>query len=429
MRFALLLKYAAIGGICVLLIIPLIRIHGLVRERQSARDAAVADVARGSGLAQRVIGPLLIVPTIDRFGGRSQLVLLPERLDATVELDTELRRRGIYVARVFHSLNRLRGHFAWPMPAAGPDERAPIRYGPPTLALGIEDIRGIGPELTLTLGDERIAFESGGFLPLLGDGVHATLPSALTVAPGAPIAFTIDLPLQGTDSLSVAPIGRETRVTMHSDWPHPSFTGELLPNMRTVGPAGFEAAWQTSFLATNLLELVNRCLASTTCSRLSPPVVGVTLIDPVDQYVHTDRAIKYGVLFIALTFAGFLLVEVLRRIQLHPMHYGLVGLALALFFLLLLSLSEHLGFALAYLLAATACVSLLGYYLAYVLHSGRLGGGFGAALALLYALLYGILSAEDYALLMGSLLLFAVLATFMLLTRRVDWSQPRAGAT
>ncbi|RYG79648.1 cell envelope integrity protein CreD [bacterium] len=396
MKLPLLFKLVAIGGICLLLIVPLVQIHGLVVERQAAAACDVGNrgVACGSGLAQRVVGPLLVVPAFNRYDARTQIVLLPERLDATVALDTELRRRGIYVARVFHSTSRLSGHFVLPPLAAAGDDRAPVRYGAPTLAMGIEDIRGIGADLALSIGDERIA-------------------------------FTIDLPLQGTDSFSLAPTGRETRVTMKSDWPHPSFIGEFLPTARTVGADGFDASWQTSFFATNLLELVNRCVASSTCTRLSSPVVGVALIDPVDQYVRTDRAIKYALLFIALTFAGFLLVEVLRKIRVHPVQYGLVGLALALFFLLLLSLSEHIGFAAAYALAASACVALLGYYLSHVLRSARLGAGFASGLALLYALLYGILGAEDYALLMGSLLLFAVLATFMLMTRRVDWSQLR----
>ena len=147
----------------------------------------------------------------------------------------------------------------------------------------------------------------------------------------------------------------------------------------------------------------------------------MSFVDPVDQYLKSERAIKYALLFIALTFAGFFLFEVLRNLSVHPIQYALVGAALALFYLLLLSLSEHIGFGLAYLLSAGGCVLLIGFYLCNVLHSSVRGFGFAGGLAVLYALLYGLLSAEDYALLMGALLLFALLGVFMMLTRRLDW--------
>jgi len=167
--------------------------------------------------------------------------------------------------------------------------------------------------------------------------------------------------------------------------------------------------------------LLDGCLSSSKCDSLTSTTFGVSLVDPVDQYLKADRAIKYALLFVALTFAGFFLFEVLKRLAIHPVQYTLVGVALALFYLLLLSLSEHLGFAWAYVLSASGCVLLIGFYLSHVLGSGRSGAGFGAGLAGLYGLLYGLLSAEDYALLMGSLLLFAMLGLFMVLTRRLDW--------
>ena len=148
----------------------------------------------------------------------------------------------------------------------------------------------------------------------------------------------------------------------------------------------------------------------------------MSFVDPVDQYLKSERAVKYGFLFILLTFAGFFLLEVLRRFSVHPVQYGLVGLALALFFLLLLSFSEHIGFAAAYAVSAVACVGLITYYVTHVLGSRAHGAGFGAALATLYALLYAILGSEDYALLTGSVLVFALLALVMVLTRRVNWS-------
>ncbi|MCY1374138.1 Inner membrane protein CreD [compost metagenome] len=168
------------------------------------------------------------------------------------------------------------------------------------------------------------------------------------------------------------------------------------------------------------------------CDEFNSRAFGVSFVDPVDQYLKTDRAIKYALLFVALTFAGFFLMEVLKRLAVHPVQYGLVGLALAFFYLLLLSLSEHLPFSLAYAIAASACVALVGFYVSHVLRGWVRGGGFTLGLAALYGMLYGLLRAEDYALLMGSLLVFGLLACVMVLTRKLDWygvgrGQPASG--
>src|SRR5690606_7276579 len=195
----------------------------------------------------------------------------------------------------------------------------------------------------------------------------------------------------------------------------------FLPSDREIGASGFRANWQTSFFATNMQEVLAACDSGQECYGLANSGFGVSLVDPVDQYLMTDRAIKYALLFIGLTFAAFFLFEVLKRLAVHPVQYGLVGLSLALFYLLLVSLSEHVAFALAYGISASACVLLIGFYVSYVLHSWLRGLGFSLGLAMLYGMLYGLLSAEDYALLMGSVLVFALLACVMVLTRKLDW--------
>src|SRR5690606_5525570 len=176
-----------------------------------------------------------------------------------------------------------------------------------------------------------------------------------------------------------------------------------------------------SFFSTNLEEALQDCTERSRCESFNNRRLGVSFMDPVDHYVKSDRATKYALLFIALTFAGFFLFEVLKALAVHPVQYGMVGLALAFFYLLLLSLPEHIGFALAYGVSATLCVGLIGYYVGHGLHSRLRGLSFCAALAALYGLLYGLLSAEDYALLMGSLLLFGLLGAVMVMTRKVDW--------
>lgn len=335
-------------------------------------------------------------------------------------MQTELRSRGIYQARLFHADNRISGRFDLPAQLGITEDFADYRFEPAFLAVGISDIRGIENALKLELGDQRLEFSPGSQVDWLGEGVHVTLPAQDGKKP-AVLEFAFDLRLQGTEQLQVVPVGKTSQVTLASNWPHPSFVGNFLPAQREVTDQGFSANWQTTFFSTNLEQALQNCLDGQGCEDFSNRSFGVNFIDPVDQYLKSDRAIKYALLFIALTFAGFFLFEVLKSLAVHPIQYALVGVALAFFYLLLLSLSEHLGFALAYLISASACVVLIGFYVCHVLRSVAHGVGFSAGLAALYGLLYGLLSAEDYALLMGSLLLFGLLGTVMVLTRKLDW--------
>jgi inner membrane protein len=255
---------------------------------------------------------------------------------------------------------------------------------------------------------------------LLREGLHLAVPG-IGQESAAHLQLAVDLPLLGTSEFHVTPVGRDTRVHLKSNWLHPSFSGDFLPVQRKLDANGFAAQWATTFFSTNLEETLRRCEEQVSCTDFTPRRLGVSFVDPVDQYLKTDRAIKYALLFITLTFAGFFLFDVLRKLPVHPVQYGLVGAALALFYLLLLSLSEHVGFAVAYLLSSAGCVGLIAFYVSHVLRSPMRGFGFGCGLAVLYGCLYGLLSADDYALLMGSLLLFAMLAAVMILTRNVDW--------
>lgn len=437
MNRSLAIKLGLIALLIILLMIPILMIDGMIEERQGLRDEVLQDIARSSSYSQTLTGPLLVVPfrktvrewkTNDKTGlryleeseQRGRLYFLPDRFVLGGDVSTHLRARGIYQARLFESSNRISGHFELPAHFGVDENFSDYRFEQAFLAVGISDIRGIRNDLKLELNGERIGFEPGTGEQRLGDGVRAPLPTRAEEKPQR-LEFAFDLMLQGTGQLNVTPVGRESVVDLKANWPHPSFIGEYLPNSRDISAAGFTAHWQTSFFATNLEEALGDCVSRDDCSAFQGRHFGVSFVDPVDQYLKSDRAMKYALLFIALTFAGFFLFEVLKRLAVHPVQYGLVGLSLALFYLLLLSLSEHMSFALAYGLAASACVLLIGFYVSHVLHSWLRGAGFTAGLAALYAMLYALLNAEDYALLMGSLLVFALLASVMVLTRKLDW--------
>ncbi len=427
MNRSLAIKLGMIALLIVLLLIPLLMIGGLIGDRQAQRDEVLRDIARSSSFSQQLAGPILVVPfrktvrvwktdpkTNERFQEtaleRGDLHFLPDRFELDGKVQTELRSRGIYEARLFHADNRVSGHFAVPEFFGITEDFADYQFDAPFLSVGISDIRGIENALKLQLDDQQLDFVPGSRLQWLGEGVSASLP-VLDGKHARQLNFAFDLKLQGTESLRVLPVGKSSSVQLSADWPHPSFIGNYLPTRREISADGFNASWQASFFSTNLEEALSRCLQAAQCDDFNQRTLGVSFIDPVDQYLKSDRAIKYALLFIALTFAGFFLFEVLKSLAVHPIQYALVGAALALFYLMLLSLSEHLGFALAYLLSASACVLLIGFYVCHVLRSVRHGLGFALGLAALYGLLYGLLSAEDYALLMGSLLLFGLVCS------------------
>ena len=435
MTRTLFIKLGTIGLLMLLLLIPVQLINGIIGERQYQRDAVLAEIARSSSYQQQITGPVLIVPysrtvreTRIRDGVRYQEekitkgahYFLPDKFSLQGKMDTEVRKRGIYQARLFHVRSALTGSFELPAHWGLEENFTDYQFEEPYIAIGIRDIRGIENSPVMTMQGKKYAFEPGTQAAFLGDGIHAPLqlkPSA----ENRTLEFQLPLDLQGTGQLEIIPVGRETRIDLASDWPHPSFMGSYLPIKREVGESGFSAQWQTSFFSTNMQEALNICVRENQCEGFQQRRVGVSLLDPVDQYLKSDRAIKYALLFIGLTFAGFFLLEVLKRLAVHPVQYALVGLSLAIFYLLLLSLSEHLGFFVAYGISAAACVLLNGFYVASVVQSVARGAGFGGGLAALYALLYGLLSAEDYALLMGSILVFGLLGLFMVLTRKVDW--------
>ncbi|CAH0281110.1 Inner membrane protein CreD [Pseudomonas sp. Bi70] len=446
MNRSLLFKLGTIALLILLLMIPLLLINGLVNERQGARDDVLRDIARSSSYAQQVTGPIMVVPyrkkvltwktrkdSEERYQEESieqgRLYFLPERFVLDGDVRTELRYRGIYQARLYHSDSQINGEFKVPANYGISDVDA-YWFGEPFIAVGISDVRGIGNDLKLQLNGTSLSFEPGSGDDSFGSGVHVALP-AHDRREEQTYRFAFDLKLQGTEQLSITPVGRESQVMLRSDWPHPSFVGEFLPSQREVSEQGFSAKWQTSFFATDMEDALSSCVSGS-CSAMQSRAFGVSFIDPVDQYLKADRAIKYALLFITLTFAVFFLFEVIKRMAVHPVQYALVGLSMALFYLLLLSLSEHLGFAVAYGLSALGCVALNTFYVSSVLRSWLRGALFGALLAALYGLLYGLLSAEDYALLMGSLLVFGVLGCVMVLTRKLDWygvGRPASSAT
>lgn len=433
----LLLKLVAIGFMSLLLLVPLALIENQIRQRSVRQEDVQRSIANSAAGPQTLIGPVLAIHYRERLepdvnkdpeSGRvtrtprfaeHTFYLPPERLHLAGDARVETRQRGIYRARLYHLDLAIDGRFVIPA-YLGLDAKRDILSAEATLLLGVSDPRGVDNDPEVIVAGQRHRFATPKGPAIAGDalaGERLAVPLGALALDG-PIALDFSFPLQltGTERLAIAPTGEANSIIVKSGWQHPSFGGRFLPREREVGSDGFQARWEISHLARSFANALAAAKGGS-----SPEVLDICFIDPVNVYLQSERAVKYGVLFIVLTFAGFFLSEILRRWPIHPMQYLLVGLALAVFFLLLIALSEHLPFVIAYAVAAFACIALIGSYLAGALGGRRPGMAFAAALTGLYGVLYGVLLSEDNSLLMGSLLLFLALAATMLATRRVDW--------
>ncbi|QHE87084.1 cell envelope integrity protein CreD [Hydrogenophaga sp. BPS33] len=430
-KYPLLSKVMVIGLLMLLLSIPLLMVRGAIEERSMNREAATQDVARAHAGEQTLTGPVLYVPYTETFlrkvvldGGQTREELVtqshvairfPSVMETRSRLQTETRWRGVFPVKVFTSVNESTGQFVW-SDVEPKEKNSQITLGQPSLLLGVSDLRGLLNAPQLKVEGRAIAVAPARAAQRLPLPLVAPLNLAQLRA-GAVLPFSLQLELAGTGRIGWVPLADENRVHLQSSWPHPSFGGDFLPRTRSVSAQGFEASWSVPSLSTQ----AQRQFAQTGERPETPESFSVSLDDPVDVYRLTDRATKYGAMFILLTFAAFFVLEMVKRWRIHPMQYLMIGAALVLFFLLLLSIAEHLGFLPAYLSASAACIGLLAHYLRHVLGGWKPGLLMSGLLVALYGVLYGILMSEDNALMMGSLLLFGVLASIMVATRKVDW--------
>jgi inner membrane protein len=428
-------KSGVIAALTVLMLWPLARVENLVSERQARQHQAEEVISSGLGGAQIIGAPILSVDTEQRsviadpanktsteeWSAGCPLHLTPNNVRIVTDAAVEVRSKGIYSVPVYVSKVVITGEFI-PDAIAGllaprADTRVLLSHAVLQLPLsGVKYLRAL------------TRFEVGG-QALHAAGGHVAGFAALTapldlksIDRTSPLEFRIEFEVAGSDTLHFLPLASTTFVTARIGWPHPDFDGAFLPVSRDLDAHGYSATWQ-------VLEL-NRAIpqiwrgASVTNAGLLATAFGVRLFQPSNIYTQNYRAVRYGILFVAITFACFFAWEhLVRGLRLHPMQYLLVGLSLATFYLLLLALSEHVGFAASFAIGAAALVTLITTYIAGATANRNAALSIGGALAASYGMLYVILLSDDYALLLGSLLLFLILAALMLATRRLDWAK------
>jgi inner membrane protein len=418
-------KVLGIAVLALLMLIPLGQVNDLVREREGRAGEATAQIASRWGGQQLVGGPVLVVPVRYQQQQGKELVsmettvyLLPDRLAVHATLAPELRRYGLYETPVYLAELGIEGRFSSTDIAALAAPGQEPQWQRAELRVPVADVRGIRRVSALRVGERELNFGPGGGGIAGIAAVAAPLPlDPAALPPQLPFAF--ELTLAGSERFAALPLARQTELRVGGAWPDPGFDGAFLPATRRVDAGGFEASWQVLDLNRRIAQRWSESEASSLS--IADSSFGVSLMRPAGAYQQNVRAGKYGVLFIALTFVAFFLFEVLRGLRVHAVQYLLVGIALCTFYVVLLALSEQIGFGFAYLAAACATVALVGGYAAAVLAERRSGLILGGLLGLIYALLYGLVISEDYALLMGALALLAAVAALMMLTRRVDW--------
>jgi inner membrane protein len=422
-------KAAVIGVLVLILLIPVAMIRGVIDDRQANSQYSRQEIMRAWGEQQTFGGPILSVPykleRVTQYGERmiteGSAYFLPRDLSVDVELVPEIRYRGIHKVPVYTARTRVTGSFSAPtIEGLGIDD-AKVDWNRASLALSITDARPLKNAPQVEMNGKRSRFESGGS-EVPGIAAQITAPIGKLIDDSTPetdFRFSIDLDISGTDRFRVLPFGDETRVSMRSVWPSPSFVGGYLPEVREISDQGFSASWRISSLGRSYPSRWTSADAGIVSSE--PTAFGVDLYLPIGLYQLTTRATKYAVLFVGLTFVAYFLFEVIADLRLHPLQYLLVGLANTLFYLLLLSLAEHTGFAAAYIISALASAGLITGYSRSILGSRARALLMMLILAVLYGVLYLTLRAENYAMLAGSIGLWATLGLIMYLTRKVNW--------
>ncbi len=425
LRSSIMLRLIGIAFLILLLMIPTGQIRSLVYERESLRNEAIRNISETWGSKQTLTGLVLTVPYEESYKDSNGDVrlrkeyahFLPDRLQVSGQLAPERRYRGIYEAVLYRGDMVWEGEFAFPLPSSVNVPEADMRWEEAFLSFGITDVRGIEEQVQLQWQDSSISFAPGLLTgKLLSSGISTTVP--LRPNKRGPISFSLNLKLKGSNGLYFSPLGITTTVDLAAPWADPKFDGAFLPKTREMAEGQFTAQWEVLHLNRNFPQ---QWTGASQVSFAEEFNFGVELLIPVDHYRKSERSIKYGLMLISLTFLIFFFVEIRQRQRIHPISYLLVGLALTIFYALLLSISEHLRFEWAFLIAAAAVIAVILVYARSVLKSSRLTFVLGGLLVLMFGFNYALLQLQDYALLIGTLGLFAVLATVMIVARRINW--------
>lgn len=427
-------KIGTIIFLILILLIPTSMVKDLIDEREYVQTNAIDEVSLKWGSGQTVTGPFISIPYdryVKRFNKKDSIYelvkikewahFLPEKLDINGEIKPEKRYRGIYEVVVYESNLKISGNFSNIDFKQFDIETKNVHFDKATLNFGINDLKGIEKQVSLEWNNKSISFNSGTSTEqIVSSGINALVP--LRKDSIVNYEFTTKIDLKGSQYLYFTPVGKTTDVNISSNWNTPSFTGTYLPDERDVSNQGFTSNW-------NILHLNRNFPQEWTGSKyqIEDSSFGTDLLLPVDNYKKSYRVAKYAILFLVLTYMTFFFVEIMRKVFIHPVQYLLVGIALIIFYTLLLSFSEHMKFNLSYILATVLTLILISLYTTAILRSKQIGFLIFGILLIMYTFIFTIIQLEDYALLIGSLGMFVILGIVMYFSRKIDWYNIKLG--
>ncbi len=421
-------KIGTLIVISLLLLIPTGMIKDLIYERESTQNTAIQEVSAKWGEQQTISGPFISIPYYRYIKESSRkdstekivqikeyLHILPTQLNISGNINPEKRYRGIYEIVVYNSKLNLSGSFNKIDLAAIDIQPKNILFDKAEFVVGINDLRGIEKQVNLTWNKENISFNPGvSSNDVVGSGINALL--ALNPNDSSAYNFNLTLDLKGSQLLYFTPVGKVTDINLSSEWPNPSFNGAFLPDSRDISETGFKANWNVLHLNRNYPQIWTGSRHSIASSSF-----GIDLLLPVDNYQKSYRSIRYAILFIGFTFLVFFFIEMLNKVYIHPIQYILVGVALVVFYTLLISISEHLKYNIAFVISAIATLLLIAGYVRAILKSRQLTLLISGILTVLYSFIFVIIQLQDYALLIGSIGIFLILGLVMYFSRKIDW--------
>ena len=423
LKNSLTFKIISIGILVLILMIPKSMIQGLIYERESFRAGAVREVSQSWGTHQTITGPVVTIPysywTIndkkEKIAFRYNAYFLPEELEITGTIEDKIKKRGIFEIILYKSDLKISGKFKKPDFSKLHIDDKDVHWDEAKISIGITGMQGIKNSMALDWNDKKLNMEPGtNAQKLLKSGVSA----AVDFDKAGDYSFAVPIKLNGSELIQFEPVGKITKVNLSSKWKSPSFFGNFLPetDKTTVSDEGFDASWQVLDLNRSYPQQWKNDV-----HQFGQSVFGIRLIQPIDEYAKNSRSAKYALLVIGLTFLIYFFFETLKRVDIHPFQYLLIGLALSIFYLLLLSLSEQIGFNHAYLVASIATVGLITIYSSGFLKNNALSIQLGLLLSVIYGFIFVVLQSEDFALLAGTVGIFIALAAVMFYSRKVNW--------
>ncbi|NQZ45144.1 MAG: cell envelope integrity protein CreD [Flavobacteriaceae bacterium] len=441
-RTSITARMLVVGFILIVLLIPLGFVKDLIRERGHRQAEVIHEINQKWGNEVVLYGPIIKIPYKTYKEQRTfddktktyiktyeeiphEAYFFPDALGIKADVDTKPLERGIYESVVFTSQIDIDGSFSSFDFSSKEIPAEDILWEKATVQFKTSNLKGINDEVEIAIGNQALALKpkfDKQYLSVLESGYL----NQLSKTEGKAMDFTLSLRVNGSESLRFVPIGKETTAQMASNWHSPSFTGNYLPNDRSkrIGPDGFKADWK-------VLE-INRQYGQQffdELPELTSYAFGTDLIIPIDDYQKTERTSKYGLMIIGLTLFVFLMIQIISKIDIHPFQYLMIGLALVMFYTLLLSISEHQNYLIAYVIAGISVVLLISLYSRTILKNKKFPLFIFGSMTALYGFIFVIIQLENYALLVGSIGLFVILAIIMFTSKKIDWSGQKGPLT